>query len=342
MKRVFISDLHLHTWTYGATVNEEGMNTRLAAQAAALSEVVAYVKENDIKYVYLTGDMFHVHGRIPVQALRVAVDFVDDIRDTATFLAIYGNHDMDDKAGYFTAIDWLAWREMVRNTEHAGWKVLTQPYTEDEEVLKRFLGDAGEGGEDTLLLLHQGVAGVPLSSGFVLDEKLTPDMIPPNCMAFTGHYHFHKRVSPNLTVVGNLTPLNWSDIDQTKGFVVWDDETGVIEQIPQKSSPPFLSWNERIETHSSLINLKGAFVRYTGVVKQQDQEKIRQYLIESGGALTVEFPKVEIEGGTTNIRKGEEITVEHLAQQYETEDMEPRRREVGREIREQRYEATKA
>jgi DNA repair exonuclease SbcCD nuclease subunit len=337
-KRLLFSDLHLHTWTYGATVNADGFNSRLAGQAKALDNMLGYALEAEVEYAYFLGDLFHTHGRVPTQALQVAAMFFKDLRDNGIKIrAMYGNHDMDDKHGNIHALSWLDYDELLGEwLEDDGLLVQALPYTEDEDTLKRFLGDASEG---AMLLLHQGVAGVPLSSGYVLDEKLTPDLIPDYCTAFTGHYHFHKRVSDNLTVVGNLTPLNWSDIDQTKGFVLLDDDL-VPTQIPQEDAPNFRSWSEDIAKHSDLANVEDSFIRYTDEVKQSDQEGIRKALIKEG-ALTVEFPKVEIEVGASAIRTGEEITVEHLVKTFETEDMEPRRLEVGLEVREERYEAPK-
>lgn len=336
MKRLFISDLHLHTWSYGATVTDKGYNSRLAGQAGALHEVLDYIEQHSIRHLYFNGDLFHTHGRVPVQALNVATGFFQGVRDRKCKIrAIYGNHDMESKDGSINSLEPLLLNYSEINGEwndDDGLTVRALPYTEDEERLKRFLGEAPAG---AMLMLHQGVAGVPLSSGYVLDEKLTPEMIPDYCKAFTGHYHFHRKVSENLTVIGNLTPLNWNDIDQPKGFVVWDNETGEMEQVIQKSAPGFASYYSEI----AVENVRGNFVRYVRPVSVKAQEELRKGLIEEG-ALTVEFPQLESE--SKEIRRGETVTVEHLVKAFEGEDMEPRRVEVGKEIRETRYEAPKA
>lgn len=335
MKRLLFSDLHLHTWAYGSTVTDLGYNSRLWGQAQALTQIVDYVKEHNIEHAYFLGDLFHTHGRVPTQALVIATRFFNALRSEGVKIrGMYGNHDMEDKSGSINAVS-----AILTPQETAGsWidnerKVVALPYTEDEDTLKRFLDNVPD---ESMILLHQGVAGVPLSSGYVLDEKLSPGMIPDTCVAFTGHYHFHKKVSDRLTVVGNLTPLNWSDIDQNKGFVVYDDETGEMEQVLQQGAPKFTSWNEGFQE-----DIEGGFIRWTDEVKQSDQEEIRKSLIEQG-ALTVEFPKVKLEEGASAIRTGEEVTVEHLVKSFETEEMEPRRVEVGLEIREERYEAAQA
>lgn len=334
-KRLIFSDVHLNTWQYGATVDKDGYNSRLGAQRAALTQIVQTIDAHNIKYVYFGGDLFHTHSRIPTQALCVAAEFIGELKyREINFRAIPGNHDFEDKAGKIHALQWLSEESLRGYWRDAGLVIVALPYTEDKEVIKRFLGEIPPG---SMALLHQGVNGVPLSSGYVLDESLTPEMIPDHATVFTGHYHFHKRVKPNLTVIGNLTPLNWSDIDQQKGFIIWDDQTKEQRFFPQKYSPAFMSWNNSIAKHSDISNVKNAFVRWTEEIKQGDQEGIRKELIKEG-ALTVEFPKVEIEIGSSAIRTGEDITVEHLVKTFETKDMEPRRIKVGQEIREEKYE----
>jgi len=330
------------------------MNSRLAAQYAAAQEMVKYASEHNIKYAYFLGDLFHTHGQIPTQALWCATQMFRALRDNGTYVrSLFGNHDMSNRTGgRYSAISFIRhyndenpgkpgsprfFKSGTDNQEFAWWddlRVMGLSYTDNEDTLKRFFDEVHNVKEKVMVLLHQGVAGVPLSSGFLLDERLTPAMIPDNAMAFTGHYHFHRRVSPNLTVVGNLAALNWNDIDQTKGWVVFDDETGEIEQIPQTKAPEFrLAGRDNLECGS-------AFIRYSDAASSKEQDEIRT-ILSKNGALTVEFVGDTEEEGAAKAFKaasGEETTLAHLLQVYE-EEMEPRRKEVGIEIREERYES---
>lgn len=334
MKRVFISDLHLHTWSYGATVTADGYNSRLYAQSRALNEVLEYLEENRVRFLYFNGDLFHTHGKVPVQAINVADRFFRMARNLGVEIrAIWGNHDIESKDGLINSVKPLFDpEELAMEWNDNDLVVRALPYCEDEERIKRFLGEAPQG---AMLMLHQGVAGVPLSSGFVLDERLSPEMIPDYVKAFTGHYHFHRKVSDNLTVIGNLTALNWSDIDQPKGYVVWDDETGEMEQIVQRSAPGFVSYY----SEKPIEVVTGNFVRYDRPVAVKAQQELRDGLIKEG-AFSVEFVKTEQDA--REIRRGEAVTIEHMIKSFETDDMEPRRKAVGQEIRENRYEAPTA
>ena len=335
-KCLIFSDLHLHPFSYGSHITDDGLNSRLAAQAKAADEMIEDAVNEGVTHAYFCGDLFHSHGNIPTQALMVAADMFTKIRNQGIAIrAIPGNHDQYDRQGRIHGLQFLPESERIGHWVDQGQQVLSLPYTTDDDVLNRFLGEAAVAGESTLLMLHQGVSGIPLSSGYVLDERLTSDMIPDNCRAFTGHYHFHRAVTPKLTVVGNLTPLGWGDIDQPKGWVIWDRNTGALEQKFQTASPNFITWNQEVAKWADANYLNRNFVRYTDPIHYGEQPEIRERLLKEG-ALTVEFPSMKVEHEDDNIRGGENITAEHLAEEFDKKT-DGRRAEVGKEIRESTY-----
>ncbi len=335
-KRLIFSDLHLHPVMHGAYITQDGYNSRLWAQWLACQEMINDAVNEGVKYAYFCGDLFDRHGQIPTQALMIASELFNELRRQGIKIrAIPGNHDQYDRRGAIHALGFLPESERIGHWVDEGLDVRSLPYTTDDDVLERFLGEAGDGG-GSMLLLHQGVSGIPLSSGHVLDERLTHDMIPDNCRAFTGHYHFYKPVTPRLTVVGNLTPLGWGDIDQSKGWLIWDDETGSLEQRLQTACPHYITWSEGIAKHSDMENLNGDFVRYTDAVLHAEQDDIRKSIIKEG-ALSVDFPTMKIDDADDHIRGGEGVTIEHLTEQFDKRT-EGRRVDVGREVREANYE----
>lgn len=353
MKRLFFSDIHFHTWSYGATTTEKGLNSRLEGQYRAAMEMVEYASDHGIRYAYFLGDLFHTHGTVPTQALWCAEHLFSSLRDRGILVrSIYGNHDMASRDGKITSL------EFIRRYNHQTppfptadnpkpkaqdyyWvddqlKVMGVPYTEDTDLLKRCFDYAASQNEQMIMLLHQGVAGVPLSSGVLLDERLSPEMIPANVIAFTGHYHFHKRVTDNLTVVGNLAAINWNDIDQKKGWVVRDDETGQIEQVIQTAAPEFKKLRLAGSDYRECGN---AFIRCGDAASGSEQDEIRKRAIEAG-ALGVEFPITEeAEEETKRLAPTTGNTLMDLIERFETDD--PRRKEVGIQVREGKYEAPK-
>lgn len=341
MNQILIfSDLHLSNWAYGSSINTQGYNSRLWAQFQAAMEMINDAKERGVKTALFTGDLTHTHGRLDTAVLdRAATIFKELRRRGIQICAIAGNHDMASRSGTPNSLSFLADEEISGHWVVNDLEVRGMAYSAAEEPLKQFLGEAGGGERPRLLLMHQGVSGVPLASGYMLDERLTPEMIPDNCIAAVGHYHQYKQVSERLIVPGSLTPLTWGDIDNPKGWILYDLESGKVEQRLQSKAPVFMTWSESIAKHSSLENVNNAFVRYTDAVSLKQQEKIRAELREAG-ALTVEFPTVKLSKKQSEIRSGDTITIEHLAKQFE-EGIEGRRLEVGIEVREGKYSAAR-
>lgn len=335
-KRLIFSDLHLHPFLYGSTTTETGYNSRLWSQWLVIQEMIQDAVKCGVKHAYFGGDLFHVHGTISVEAMSIASAMFKSLRANGIKIrAIPGNHDLYDKAGKINALSFLADEEISGEwPDDDGLKVSALPYTSDVDVLKKFLGRVGDDGDEHLVLLHQGVLDVPLGSGWVINEILKPDMIPDNAMAFTGHYHQYSNVSPNLTVIGNLNPLDWNDCDRNKGWLIWDEETNLIERRLQTKAPRFMSWSQdRILGDSA--SLKGNFVRYTDPVTQDEQIEIRKALIDAG-ALSVEFPVVKIAGEVKTIQATEDDSVNKLVQQFDERES-GRRAEVGLDIRKGEY-----
>jgi DNA repair exonuclease SbcCD nuclease subunit len=332
MKRMIFSDVHLHPWKYGATTLENGYNSRLWAQFEALGQVVQTCIEEEIEYAYFAGDMFHTPGNVPTQALSLYVRFENTMmRRGIRLRMLVGNHDMGNRAGNIHALDLDAVKPGETKTwEDDGLLVHGLGYTTDEDVLRKFLEYGAERGG--MLLMHQGVAGVPLASGYILDEKLSHDLIPDNCVAFTGHYHIHSPVSERLTVIGNLTALNWNDVDQRKGFIIYDDDTGQMEQR-SAGAPEFVTYLD------GTTKIEGNFVRYAGPVDPYELGKIRGDMLEAG-ALEVEFSNVVDSNDGHQYNTSEAGPENFNPTTYITElekEMDPRRVEVGQQTREQNY-----
>lgn len=346
MKVLIFSDLHLHNWPYGSTL-VDGMNSRLKAQADALN-VIAKASQ-DADHVVFCGDLFHTHGKIDAAVLKVAYEGMWRIAEQSnTYIdVLVGNHDTADKSMRNHALHWI--KAFNANAVHDNgiFRVIDQPihnserdypdpfsflpYTEDKDVIEEFFSNCGD-----VCFMHQGVAKVPMGSGFLIDEILTQDMIPKHVKhVFTGHYHQHNKVSKKLTVVGSTMQHNWSDAGDDRGYVWYDTETGEIEHV-DVGAPRFttLDMDGRGSCDWSYNEgFKNKYVRvdnYNSTMK----DEIRAGLLEEGGALSVEFmPKVpgvkrlDLSGNTGTFHLPT-LVAEYTKQQ----DIDDDRSKVGKEL----------
>ena len=216
------------------------------------------------------------------------------------------------------------------------------PYTEDKAVIEKFFEDA----IDHVCFMHQGVAKVPMGSGFLIDEILTQDMIPSHVKhVFTGHYHQHNRVSDKLTIVGSTMQHTWNDTGDDRGYVWYDTETGEIEHV-DVGAPRFQTLNlagrgscdwiyhERGADASDIsLAFRGNFVRVQDY-NPQFKDEIREGLMGEAGARSVEFvPKVaetkklDLSGNTGGFH------LPTLVDEYtKQQDIDDDRSKVGKEL----------
>jgi DNA repair exonuclease SbcCD nuclease subunit len=306
MKVLIFSDLHLHEWSYAARL-ESGTNSRLLAQVKALWEMADYCRNQDIRKVVFCGDMFHKHGTLTAPVITSAYSAFSHWfgewawkYDTDTFYFLVGNHDMG--AGYH-CMDWLSQFGHVITGPKILWDNFWGcGYTEDKENLTWMLDRT-----DGVIFLHQGVSGVKMGSGRVLNEILTPVMVEksPVKHVFTGHYHKHERVSNKLTVVGSLMQHTWADAGTSHGFLVYETDTDTFEQIPT-SAPLFVRYPECGKT-----GVKNNYVRCENI---DEETKKELYLL---GALYVDaVPVPREESELPSIKSPTSLTLQEALNHY--------------------------
>jgi DNA repair exonuclease SbcCD nuclease subunit len=287
-KFVVFSDLHLNEWSYGSTL-VDGKNSRLLAQADVLRQIREYCIAEDVRSVFFCGDLFHTHSKVSAAVLHVAYEEFKAFNDADIFVTfLVGNHDMSDRAGQVHTLDFLSLLgQVIKPNEgviqnggsKTGPTYYYYSYTEDREALLDFLAFCDQPG---YLFLHQGVQNVSMGSGFVIpNEILSADDIPSNIiMAFTGHYHSHRKVSDNLYIVGSPMQHDWGDTGENRGWLLVDGKE--VTLIPSKA-PWFMELTKK-ELLADPELLVGNYVRVKGDVGDLVKESIL-----GEGALSVEF-----------------------------------------------------
>lgn len=104
MKFVHIADMHLDT-PFG-TLSDKGNlgENRRIEQRKILRKIVEYIKENDIKYLFISGD-FYEHQHIRKSTIEYINNLFKEIQDTKIFITP-GNHDPILKKSYYNCYNW--------------------------------------------------------------------------------------------------------------------------------------------------------------------------------------------------------------------------------------------
>lgn len=350
MKTLVFSDMHFHNWTYGSTLVERGIyhrpelseawNSRLLWQVDVCEQILESAEENNVTSIVFCGDLFHTPGKIDVHVLSAAANCLQVLSKFKIYLLV-GNHDCASKNGSINSLNWWADRFgfVVQNIphldEHLGMAFLS--YTEEPQLIKDAFNITPE---DGILFMHQGVANLPVGSGFVVpNEILSEDMIPDHIKrVFTGHYH-RPWDGDRISVVGSPMQHNWGDADTVpRGWLIYDHDTDTIERF-ESDAPKFLrlrilediSDDEETPYENNYIKVTSEF--------RGDQDYLRKRLLDRG-ALSVEF---ELEkNNITNVMSDTPTLGFNLEKTADTHGKHHGANlNVGRAIRNKKYEIPK-
>lgn len=314
MSKILIwSDLHLHNWTYGADYSM-GWNSRLLGQLGLMSEIAQAAVQHGADTTFFCGDMFHTHGKIDSAVMSVAIEGVKLLsQEVENNYFLVGNHDLSTKSSFMPyrpnsleAIGEIADNVEVINTVRGNvkekdftWSAV--PFIEDGKVLERTLIDhvaRGVSGHH-LLFMHQGVAGVPVGSGYLIDETFKPEMVPDNVdICFIGHYHPHRKVTDKLVMVGSPMQLNWSDKNESRGYIIYDTDSRSWT-FHELNAPKFIEMDASFAETAIKLNfddfldtIQNNYVRVINVPDNWLTDRIKKHLATRAASLEL-LPKDE-------------------------------------------------
>lgn len=338
MRFLVFSDVHLNLWKLGDP------SVRLANQVSFLRQVKGYAYINNISTCLFAGDLFHTHGNLRTEVLVAAHKVLQEFKDLGIeIVGISGNHDLADKTGRVTPLGMLPITLLDRDRPVYSWGdcglFYGITYTEDKEDLQRQLDQVPS---DSVLLLHQGVSGVEINSkGFTLNEALTPDMLCSKIkIAFSGHYHTHKRITENLVIPGALCQHNFADAGDPRGYldVTVDKEVSITRIHTQNLFEVFKYQDlnilkDKIDSFISEVTC-AQFIKITDIPVSKTNE-IKEFLSDNKFLADFQlvfqqdnFKKISVTTETPTVKKFIEAQT----------DIVERRRNVGNGLIEGKYE----
>lgn len=223
----FFSDCHFHNWEKLASINEDGVNTRLIEQIETVSQITEKLTGSDI-VIYL-GDWLHAQGKsINRDVYHLAYSAFEDIASRSKLIMIPGNHDVyKNRVGIlrpFRKIAKVVDSPMVYT--HYGENLYCIPYTARREEFLGMLKYLGGKEGPKILCSHVGISGAKI--GFFeipAKEPLRAKDILDECdLAILGHYHKHQTVHDFIHYVGSPYQIDFSEMGIEKGYMTWDGD----------------------------------------------------------------------------------------------------------------------
>lgn len=304
-----MADLHLHNWSAFATVEGDGVNSRLGMLLKDICRCAEETRKAGGDTVVVAGDMFHVRGSIAPSVLNPVMDCISSlIKGGIKFVILAGNHDLEGKesnrlGSAITALEGLGCK--IVNTFDYGLRCMDRivliPWTPKISDLKALIEkarDADPDPSDIDLILHAPIDGVIPG---LPDHGLTADWL--GSMGFrsvySGHYHHHKEFDHNVFSIGALAHHTWSDVGSKAGFLVVGS-TG--PKWFKSHAPEFVEIHGGTDPDEIPLLVDGNYVRAKiNSTKTKDVEELRGYLESCNAKGVVILAQKE---ATASVREG--------------------------------------
>jgi DNA repair exonuclease SbcCD nuclease subunit len=322
-------DLHAHNFKAYASINDQGINTRLAFILMIFPQLIDIVKKRLINLVLFGGDLHQVRKHVPTQVLNKTTDAFKELAQLVPIIAIPGNHDDADREGTIhsmhtyrdipgvTVID-----KFFADGTH-GINLMAIPYSENLQQVQEFVKNRRFQHKDNSFFLgHLGISGALAGSDFVYNSQFDPtieDLLPERFeFGFLSHFHLHQYLAPNFVYAGAPVQHNWGDKNQDRGVVIYDTDTKRAEFVPLKS-PKFIE----IPEGSLSSSFNQDFVRVVSSRLWSEDERESTRLKFNAQSLEIVKPETSsnIDKLTPRMALTPTMSVEDMIQEYVKSDI---------------------
>ena len=216
MKFVHIADLHLDSpFTTISDRADLGMQRRLE-QREALKKVVDFIKENEIEYLFISGDLYE-QEYIRESTIKYVNELFKEIPKTKIYITP-GNHDPYIKNSYYALFNW-----------NNNVKIFTQNVEkiENEEVDIYGFGfnnfEMRENQLENIKIENNNKINILITHGDIIDSIYNPmniNLLKNKGFDYVALGHVHKRDdSSNIVYPGSLISLGFDELGK-HGMIV--------------------------------------------------------------------------------------------------------------------------
>jgi hypothetical protein len=231
----------------------------------AHEQEISIIKENDIEGHIDLGDMKDEYSPVAVEVVEfqfARTKAIQELIDPNNTIKLGGNHDRigqnSDERSWLSLFTYLGGHVIVEADVVfcPSLSIFGLPYSSD---IDKFLegadylaGRAERVDSRKILIFHQEVRDVRFSKlrGKLSDSRITVEALHADSylQSFGGHIHLRQKLARNVRFIGSPFAIDWGEIDQRKGFTIYDDKEDKVEFIeswvPGRYSYAYLQKND--------------------------------------------------------------------------------------------------
>lgn len=223
MKHGIFTDLHV-----GLNINNEVWEN---LPIRAVDFLTTELRRRNINSVLFLGDFYHDKKELSIKAIDSARVICEMLNDFTTYI-ICGNHD-----AYFKHTNELNSLQTIDKYENI--HIINEP-----TVIYDKIGLCPWSTEYTslkvpILMGHFDIKDFKMNDNTTSFNGLESSSFRDYEIVLSGHYHTYSK-KDNIVYIGNMYGHNFNDINATRGFHIFDDETLELEFVEFKDAPKFI------------------------------------------------------------------------------------------------------
>ena len=234
MKFVHIADMHFDSPFVNLSEKDIMGDLRRLEQRKVFKKIIEYIKENNIKYFYISGDLYE-HKYIKQSTIEYVNKLFEEIPETNIYIAP-GNHDPYTKNSYYNKYNWS------KNVKIFGPKV-EKIETQDVNIYGYgfddfYCSDSGvenieieQNEKPNILIIHGNIDGSTIED--MQYNSMSKKMLEEKGFDYVALGHIHKKdynTEENQKIVypGSTISLGFDELGE-HGMIVGDVEKNKLE-----------------------------------------------------------------------------------------------------------------
>jgi DNA repair exonuclease SbcCD nuclease subunit len=268
-KIAVISDLHL-----GVHTNSTFWYSTAIEWAKWLRD---QLNEQKITDIIFCGDWYHNRSEISVYTLQVSADILNILSDF-NLIIIAGNHDMFFKNR--TDVNSLSIFKNRKNVTIVDVEPITITHTNKTLTLCPWGVNIDEIPKCDAIFGHFEIESFSMNAYKICEKGIqVKDLLTKSPLVISGHFHIrHSKQygSGTIMYVGNPFQMDYGDVDNEKGYHIFDLNTLECSFIKNSISPEYkkISLSELIEAKEFTQTIKRTF--HNNIVKLKIDKNIAQ------------------------------------------------------------------
>ena len=234
MKFVHIADMHFDSPFVNLSEKDIMGDLRRLEQRKVFKKIIEYIKENNIKYFFISGDLYE-HKYIKQSTIEYINKLFEEIPETNIYIAP-GNHDPYTKNSYYNKYNWS------KNVKIFGPKV-EKIETQDVNIYGYgfddfYCSDSGvenieieQNEKSNILIIHGNIDGSTIED--MQYNSMSKKMLEEKGFDYVALGHIHKKdynTEENQKIVypGSTISLGFDELGE-HGMIVGDVEKNKLE-----------------------------------------------------------------------------------------------------------------